>query len=116
MFPKQSKAQRPFFTMSCFSSSSPKPNSKLSQATKDVLNNQRLLVLFKDVENLIELSRHSFSRGGRILQRIDQSMDNMNEIANEIVLDATQLKKFLEYRKNLEKLALEVSSNETLYR
>lgn len=40
----------------------------------------------------------------------------MDELAKEVVLDIVQLKKFLEYRKNLEKLALEVSSNETLYR
>lgn len=43
-------------------------------------------------------------------------MDKMDELAKEVVLDIVQLKKFLEYRKNLEKLALEVSSNETLYR
>lgn len=117
MFPKQPpKSRRPFFSMSCFSTSSTKHNSKLSQAKRDILNNQRLQVLFKDVENLIELSRHSFSRGGRILQRIDQVMDKMDEIAKEIVLDSAQMKKLLDSRKQLEKLALEVSANETLYR
>lgn len=118
MFPKQSpkQARRPFFSMSCFSASSPKLNSKFSQAKKDILNNQRLQVLFKDVENLIELSRHSFSRGGRILQRVDQIIDKMDEIAKEVVLDPAQMRKFLESRKQLEKLALEVSANETLYR
>lgn len=117
MFPKQSpkQARRPFFSMSCFNTS-PKPSSKHSQAKKEILNNQRLQVLFKDVENLIELSKHSFSRGGRILQRIDQVMDKMDEIAKEIVLDAAQMRKFLDSRKQLEKLALEVSANETLYR
>ncbi|KAH9404032.1 hypothetical protein TYRP_014547 [Tyrophagus putrescentiae] len=114
---KQSpKARRTFFSMPCFSNPSPKPSSKFSHAKKDILNNQRLLVLFKDVENLIELSRHSFSRGGRILQRIDQCIEKMDDIAKEIVLEQGQLKKFLESRKQLEKLALEVSSNETLYR
>ena len=102
--------------MSCFKNSSPKSNAKFSHAKKEVLNNQRLHVLFKDVENLIDLSKHSFSRGGRILQRIDQCMDKMDELAKDVVMDQTQLRKFLEYRKNLEKLALEVSSNETLYR
>lgn len=118
MFPvKQSpKTRRPFFSMSCFSNSSPKPSSKFSHAKKEILNNQRLLVIFKDVENLIELSRHSFSRGGRILQRIDQCMEKMDDVAKEVVLDGGQLRKFLECRKQLEKLALEVSSNETLYR
>lgn len=108
--------------MNCFrsasvrSTASVKPVDPKVVAKKEVLNNQRLQILFKDVENLIELSKHSFSRGGRILQRIDQCMDKMDEVGKEIVMDPAQMKRFLEYRKALERLALEVSSNELVYR
>jgi len=101
--------------MNCF-----KPrasHTKIKYAKKDaILNAQRLQILFKDVENLIELSRYSFSKGGRILQRIDQCMDKMDEVGKEVVMEPGQMKKFLEHRKNLERLALEVSSNEIVYR
>lgn len=101
--------------MSCFKPiRSPKMVAKY-EAKQDALNMQRIQVLWKDVENLVELSRFPYSRGGRILQRIDQCMEKMDDIAKEVIMDHGMMKKFLEYRKNLEKLALEMSSNDFIY-
>ncbi|KAI2803548.1 hypothetical protein BLOT_007679 [Blomia tropicalis] len=103
------------FAMSCFKPiRSPKMVAKY-EAKQDALNMQRIQVLWKDVENLVELSRFPYSRGGRILQRIDQCMEKMDDIAKEVIMDHGMMKKFLEYRKNLEKLALEMSSNDFIY-